>query len=848
MNVEDIYPLAPLQRGLLFHTVADGGGMYTEQLACRIEGDFHPAAFREAWEQACARHTVLRTSFLWENLESPVQVVHKAVRLPWAELDWRGLTPDEAEERLEVFLAEDRAQGFDITRAPLLRIAVIRLADDVYELVCSNHHLIFDGWSRSVLFREVLALYEGVRGGGVVLPVVRPYREFVAWLGAQDSGVAEGVWRAALDGVVAPTVLPWDPPVVAEPGVASALVSVSDEVVGGLRELCRRQGVTLGTVVQAAWALLLGRHAGQQDVVFGATVSGRPAQLPGIESMVGLFINTLPVRVRLDGRAAVGPWLRELQSSLVELREFEHTPLTQIQGWSQVPRGTALFESLVVVENLPPGEADGGGDRVRVREVRVSDETDTPLTLVAAPGEGLQLRLLFQRERYDHDGARRLLDQLATVLAGFTAGDDRPLEEVRLLDEAGELERVRALNPGRAVFANAPAPVTSFTRRAAERPDAVALVWGERQFTYRALQARAAATATRLVAHGIGPEKLCAVLVDRSPEQVAAVLAVQLAGGAYLPVDAGYPAERLAYLLTDSRCTVLLTTRALLERVPAHALDNLTVVLLDDTTTTDTTTTDTANGSTTADTANGTDTADTANGADTADGAAGADGAAEVVPLPGQLAYVIYTSGSTGQPKGVLIEHAQAARLFTAAQDHFHFDRTDVWTLFHSLAFDFSVWELWGALIHGARLVLVDDTTRRTPADMARLLTEQAVTILNQTPSAFLPLAAAIIQDGPRPTTLRAVVFGGEALPTDRLADWAHHMGTTHPALINMYGITETTVHVTCQPLTPHHLAPGAPSTIGRPLPDLTTHLLHHHHHVPTGMTGEIHVGGAGLA
>ncbi|AUY52501.1 non-ribosomal peptide synthetase, partial [Streptomyces sp. CB01881] len=488
-GLEDVYPLSPMQQGMLFHTLyAPESSVYRVQLTVRLEGPLDTKALRAAWEQLVERHTALRTTFHRTSQGQLVQVVHRTVPLPWTELDWHGPAEEELSARLADLEDRERGTAFDLAGAPLLRVVLVRVADEAYQLVWTMHHALLDGWSLPILLREVLALYEGVRGGGVVLPVVRPYREFVAWLGAQDSGVAEGVWRAALDGVVAPTVLPWDPPVVAEPGVASALVSVSDEVVGGLRELCRRQGVTLGTVVQAAWALLLGRHAGQQDVVFGATVSGRPAQLPGIESMVGLFINTLPVRVRLDGRAAVGPWLRELQSSLVELREFEHTPLTQIQGWSQVPRGTALFESLVVVENLPPGEADGGGDRVRVREVRVSDETDTPLTLVAAPGEGLQLRLLFQRERYDHDGARRLLDQLATVLAGFTAGDDRPLEEIRLLDEAGELERVRALNPGRAVFANAPAPVTSFTRRAAERPDAVALVWGERQFTYRAGQ------------------------------------------------------------------------------------------------------------------------------------------------------------------------------------------------------------------------------------------------------------------------------------------------------------------------------------------------------------------------
>ena len=462
-NVDDIYPLTPLQQGLLFHAAADGGSMYVEQLACRLEGDFDPGAFRAAWEQACKRHTTLRTLFLWENLAEPVQVVRPRVALPWTEIDWRGLTREEAGQQLEAFLAHDRDRGLDVRKAPLIRITVIRLAEQVYEVVCTNHHLIFDGWSRSVLFREVLTAYEQLRRGqDAVLPPARPYREFVAWLLEQEAGAAEETWRTALAGIESPTELPWDPPVAARAASADSVTVEVQEPVGiALRNLCSRLGVTLGTVLQAAWGVLLARHSGQRGVLFGATVSGRPAELPGVEEMVGLFINTLPIRLRVDANMPVGRWLQDVQGMLVRLREHEHTPLTRIQGWSSIPRGTAMFGTVVVVENQPVSANGVGQGSVRVLEPRVTDETDVPLTLIAAPDRRPQLRLLFRTDSYDRAGALRLLKQLEQVLAGLCAGDERPLSHVALLDEAEQRHQVEVLNPDRCRFSGLPAPVTS---------------------------------------------------------------------------------------------------------------------------------------------------------------------------------------------------------------------------------------------------------------------------------------------------------------------------------------------------------------------------------------------------
>ncbi|MFF7597669.1 amino acid adenylation domain-containing protein [Streptomyces mirabilis] len=824
-NVDDIYPLTPLQQGMLFHAVADGGSVYVEQLAFRVEGDFDLEAFRSAWEQAIERHTALRTLFLWENLPQPIQAVRQRVTLPWTELDWRDTADEEIEQRLEAFLAEDRRRGFDVTQAPLMRMTAIQLGDETFEVVCSNHHLIFDGWSRATLFREVLALYEGLRSGQpAVLPRVRPYRDFVAWLQEQDGAAAERMWRREVGAITAPTPLPFEADL-REPdaggGAESVVRELGEGVTSRLQRLCTARGATMATAVQAAWAVLLARHSGQSEVVFGTTVSGRPAELSGVEQMVGLFINTLPVRIDVSDGTEAGAWLEGVQEHLVALREFEHTPLAQVQSWSGVGRGRRLFASLVVVENHPVSGSAGGdaGNAAAsdpgqvVSGVRVADETDVPLTLVAAPGRRLELRLLFRRGCCTRDEAAALLEQLECVFTGLVDGAEKPLENVGLLDAAGEFRVAQELNAHRTALPEAVVPVAGFAEQAEVRADAVALVSGDRQWTYRRLLAWAGELAGRLRAQGVGPEDCCGVWLDRSAQQVVAALAVQVAGGAYVPLDAALPVNRVERILGDGGCRTVMTVRRLWESLGEPARQGVRPILLDEPET-----------------------------------ARPDEGIGQPVALarrirPRQLAYVIYTSGSTGTPKGVLVEHHQVARLFSAADRHFGFTSDDVWSLFHSMAFDVSVWELFGALTHGARLVLVDDETRRQPGRMATLLREQAVTILSQTPSAFTPLAAEL--ERMRPTGLKAVVFAGEALAGDRLARWASSWGSRCPDLINMYGITETTVHTTYHRLAERDLAIGGSGRVGRALPDLAVYLLDPRgRQVPPGVTGEICVAG----
>ena len=817
-NVDDIYPLSPLQSGLLFHTVADEqAGMYVEQLSFRVEGPFEPAAFIDAWEVMLRRHPVLRTCFLWAGLDAPVQVVRRDVRLPVVEEDWRGLDRAEQERRVDAFLHDDQARGFELTRAPLLRIALLRLADHTYQVVCTNHHLIFDGWSRGVLFGEVMTAYHAP-GQAPALPPARAFGDYIAWLQHQDLGAAEHIWRSALKGFSAPTPLPAGVP----GGTAGRVVAeLSPEVSARVSAVGRRLGVTVGTVVQFAWAVLLGRCAGVSDVVFGVTVAGRPVELAGVDRMVGLFINTLPARVVVDADVSVAEGLRRAQEWFVGVREFEYAPLVQVQGWSEVPRGVPLFDTLVVVENYPVEDGAGGGDAaVRVEEVRVAERTDTALTLVVAVEERLRLRLLFRGDRFDEASASGLLGQVSVLLEQMSTDAEVTVGRLSLLSPTQEHALIQAWNP-------TPTPTTGeqvgarplidrFLTTARTHPDRIALIDGDRQTTYGHLHTHATHLATTLTRHcHVQPDDLVALLLPRHTIHITAILATHLAGAAYLPMDPDYPPTRLHHLLTDSHATVLLTTTDILTQHPdlptpthTHTLDTLDTPHPHHTPNTDTDT-----------------------------------GAAPNLD-PDTLAYVIYTSGSTGTPKGVTITHRQAARLFDTTHHLYQPGPHDTWTLFHSLAFDFSVWELWGALTHGARLVLVDHDTRHNPTNLAHLIDQHTITILNQTPSAFLPLTHTLTHTH----HLRHIIFGGENLPTHHLTTWHHHHGLTHPTLTNMYGITETTIHATHHTLTPTDLTTTT-SNIGHPLNDLRIHLLDPHlHPTPTGQPGEIHLAGAGLA
>ncbi|WP_328491695.1 non-ribosomal peptide synthase/polyketide synthase [Streptomyces sp. NBC_00414] len=821
--VEDLLPLTPLQEGMLFHRLVGGpDDVYVDQAALLLDGVSDPHGFAAAWQRVTDRTPALRTSVVWQDVPVPLQVVHRDVRVPVTHHDWRETEPRERADRFDRLRADDLAQGIDLASAPLMRLTLVRLPDARLHLLWTSHHLILDGWSLAQVLTEVFEEYAALTVGGAPSPPVRrSFADYVRWLADQDSEAARAHWRETLGGFATPTPLPVDRPLTGAHESRSADVhtaELSDAVSATLARTAREAGLTVNTVVQGAWALLLSRHSAERDVVFGTTVSGRPDELPGVESMVGMFINTVPTRVRVEGHRPAADWLRELQDVQAESRRFAAASLAELTALSDVPSGTPLFHSMVAFENYPFDAARTSGSGVRLVDVTSRDATNYPLVLRAYQGERLGFDLAYDPDLFDAGTVRALAGRLRLLLTEIAENPDRPL---RALAWTTAEERRRMLVDFNGTERGRPADtlVDLFEAQAARTPDATAVTCGSDHLDYATLDAAAGRLAHRLAAAGAGPERFVALALPRSADLVVAILAVLKTGAAYLPIDPNLPAERVTHLLDDATPVILVTTTEAAERtrgtaVPLLVLDAPDVL------------------------------SDLARRP-----ATGPDHPRR--PLPQSPAYAIYTSGSTGRPKGVVVPHSNVVRLFTRTRHWFGFDGTDVWTLFHSYAFDFSVWELWGALLHGGRLVVVPDDTARSPEDFLRLLAEERVTVLNQTPSAFHQLARA---DAEHPElgaqlALRTVVFGGEALDVDRLADWYTRHPDTAPRLVNMYGITETTVHVTYEPLDRTTSRTGAASPIGTGIPDLRVHVLDDDlAPVPPGAVGEMYVAGEGLA
>ncbi|MFJ5534653.1 non-ribosomal peptide synthase/polyketide synthase [Streptomyces sp. NPDC093261] len=822
-DVEDLLPLTPLQEGMLFHRLVGGpDDIYVDQAALLLEGVADPHVFALAWQRVTDRTPALRTCVVWEDVPVPLQVVHRAVSVPVVHLDWRDMSEEERAERFARLRSDDLASGLELGAAPLMRLTLVRLPDTRLHLLWTSHHLILDGWSLAQVLTEVCEEYAALTAGSEPRPPVRrPFGDYVRWLADQDADAVRAHWRGVLGGFATPTPLPVDRPLHEAHQARSADVHTAelpDAVSRQLARTARMAGLTLSTVVQGAWALLLARYSAESDVVFGTTVSGRPDDLHGVESMVGMFINTLPTRVQVDGRRPAAAWLRELQDAQAESRRFAAVSLAELTSLSDVPAGTPLFHSMVAFENYPFDEARTAGSGVRLVDVASRDATNYPLVLRAYQGERLGFDLAYDPGLFDPPTVRALADRLCLLLAEIAAGPERPLrtlawttaeERHRMLVEWNGAEQGR---PGESL-------VDLFEAQAARVPDAIAVTCGDDRLDYATLEARAARLAHRLAESGAGPERYVALALPRSTDLVVAILAALKTGAAYLPIDPRSPAERVAHLLRDAAPVILVTTTESAELaggtpVPALFLDDPSVRADVETR--------------------------PATGPDRA-----------LRPAPESPAYAIYTSGSTGRPKGVVIPHANVVRLFTRTRPWFGFDEHDVWTLFHSYAFDFSVWELWGALLHGGRLVVVPDDVARSPEEFLRLLADERVTVLNQTPSAFHPLVRADAEhrDVSARLTLRTVILGGEALDVGRLADWYARHPDTAPRLVNMYGITETTVHVTYAPLDRATALAGTASPIGSGIPDLRIHVLDGDLAlVPPGALGEMYVAGEGLA
>lgn len=866
-NIEDIYELSPMQRGMLFHTLyAPHSGVYIEQALYSLSGGpLDVAVLLQTWQRVVAQHPTLRTAFLWEELDEPMQVVYQEVHVPWKHLDWRDVSPNSRYSQLDDLLAADRRSGFDLAEPPLLRLTLIRVAKDTTFLLVTHHHLLLDGWSLSIVFLEALQTYQMLHAGQEPqFKTRRPYRDYIAWLRHQDLTEAETYWRQYLQGFTTPTPLISDTPGgrhflaseeeedapsmdSAEGGefrlsggrpVALQGFILPVETTAALRTLARHEQLTINTLLQGAWALLLSRYSGESDVVFGATVAGRPVQLPGAEAMVGLFINTLPVRVLVPTQTALLAWLTEVQSQQAEARQYEYSPLVQVQGWSEIERGQSLFESLLVFENyhIEPrnagtqSTASAEKDALHVEALQFLEQTNYPLVVIIGPGAALEVQLGYETARFAPRTIRRMLTHLRLLLEGFIAYPNSRLVDIPMLGEAERhalLSRWSQPEPAQHPYPQHLTLHQGFQQQVAHTPDAIALVYQEQSITYAAVEQRANQLAYALRRAGVGPEVLVGLCMERSPALVIGLLAILKAGGTYVPLDPAYPAERLAFILKDAQVPVLLTQETLVGKLrPLYPHAHILCIdaLCRD-----------------------------ASHHHPKPLLSPECGATEEPPhinvLPDNAAYVIYTSGSTGLPKGVVVTHRSLVNHAAVMVARYHLHATDRVLQFASISFDVAIEELFPSWLQGATVVMWPDALVPTPSDFSRFVTVEQLTVLNLPASYWHEWVAELSRPrARRPSTLRLLIVGSEKVGAAQFTTWQDVMGQ-HISWCNAYGLTETTVTSFLYEPTARVISQSVSMPIGQPVANTQAYILDTQlQPVPLGMPGELYIGGIGLS
>ncbi|MGF2687336.1 amino acid adenylation domain-containing protein [Marinobacter sp. DUT-3] len=824
-NIEAIYPLAPMQQGLLFHSLMHPGkGMYLLQYRHVMEmPDLDLTLFRQAWQQVVSRHEALRTSFVWQKQKRPLQVVHRQVELPVSYEDWSHLDSQTQEQKLDTLLRNERAEEFDFTRAPLMRVRLFKLAPDTYQFVRSYHHILMDAWCFSIIMMDFLNCYRALcRGQELQLPKPRPYRDFIRWLEQQDPEQHRPFWQQRLAGFTAPTPLGVDRPGLGrdagEP-VVDCVHRLSPEQTRRLQAAASGLNITLNTLVQGAWALLLSHYSGESDVLFGVTVSGRPAELEGMEAIVGLFINSLPLRWQVQGDQSLRSWLQALQRENLTLREHETVSLAQIQGWSEVDKQD-LFHSLFVFENAPMD----AGLRQENLEFIIKDaanrtHTNYPITVVVIPGEQLHLQLTYQTDRFSHPVVERMLAHFTTLLTSMgeclVTGEDseRRLRDIAMLSDTECHRQLRqwAEGPRQPVE---PLYIERMEAMAVRHPGREALRYRDQGMSYSELNTRANLLAQQLIDRGVGPDTLVALLDERGPALLVMILAVLKAGAAWLPLDPKHPSRRIATVLTQGRPVLLVSSPELATLageaaglVEGAATPHLTFDL-------------------------------SGQALEPCDNPG-------ITVGPDHLAYVIFTSGSTGTPKGAMVTQEGMLNNMLGKFPSLALTDSDVIAQTASQCFDISVWQCLTGVILGARTVILPDCVAQDPEALVRAVAGHGITILEIVPSLMQGLldqreAAAGL------ASLRWLLPTGEALPPVLARRWSECLPEI--PMMNAYGPAECSDDVAFHPLVERLPDSASNVPIGRATANNRLYLLNNQMELlPEGAVGEIYVAGVGV-
>ncbi|WP_262947503.1 non-ribosomal peptide synthetase, partial [Xenorhabdus indica] len=817
-------PLSFAQQRLWFLGQFDSAASlaYHIPVALRLSGKLNPQALTSALDSLVARQESLRTHFTLVDGQPCQQIAPADIGFSLTCLDLRSLSETARTDRVAELAEYEARAPFDFTQGPLIRGQLLQLADEEHVLLLTQHHIISDGWSIGIMVRELTTLYHAALNGHNALlpPLPIQYADYADWQRRELQGdnltKQRDFWCNQLQGAPALLELPTDRP---RPSVQSYVgsqvpIHLSADILASLKALSQRQDTTLFMTLLTAWAVVLARLSGQDDIVIGTPVANRTRR--ELEGLIGFFANTLALRVQPSQCNTLSELLRQVRERTIAAYAHQDLPFEQVVEALQPARSLSynpIFQVMLALNNVPEKEMKLPDLEVSlIEQPQRSAQFDLSLSLVETTS-GLVGKLEYATDLFDQDTVIRIAGYLENVLTAMIADVKQAISSLPMM----------SATECRQVLVNFNAPQTDFPQEAlihelfeqqvALTPDAIAVVFEGKSLSYGELNRRANQLAHHLLAMGVQPNDRVAICVERSLEMIVGLLGILKTGAAYLPLDPAYPAERLTYMLNDAAPVALLTQTTQVEILGSQ----LPTVVLD------------ANSSSVFD----------------KELDSNPDCRAQGVTSR-HLAYVIYTSGSTGQPKGVMVEHANVIRLLAATQNDFRFDRNDVWTLFHSFAFDFSVWEIWGALSYGGKLVIVPAACARSPQEFYALLCHESVTVLNQTPSAFRQLISA--QDD-TVHSLRCIIFGGEALELPMLVHWIANNPLPQTRLVNMYGITEITVHATYRELTEEDITEGRGSLIGQPLPDLRAYLLDHHAQpVPIGVTGELYIGGAGVA
>jgi amino acid adenylation domain-containing protein len=805
-NVEDIYELSPMQQGMLFDAqyTPEASELYLLQISFAWHVGVNLAAFEQAWQHVIDRHAILRTAFYSGKAEKALQIVYRNPETPLKHFDLRGTKIEDRRRVLAEYLDADGRTGFKLNQAPLMRMALIRMDEAAYHFIWTFHHILLEGWSASLVFNEVFTAYNALCGGEkILLDQVRPYRDYITWLQQQDRTRVEAYWRAALKGLTAPTQIGADH----RPGEISVREPANDtrrrtlplELSEAVRSVAKRHRLTINTLMQGAWARLLSCYSGEEQVVFGVVVSGRNAALDGVESMVGLLVNSLPFRVDVPPDAAVSTWLAELQAAQLELLQYEHSRLIDVQAWSEMPRGVPLFETLFVLENWREEVGPRGGDNeLDIRESRVSyRDMGQPLSLIVFPGSKLSMEVLYDRRRFSAPTISRVLSHLERLLSSMATDSNQRLSDLQLLSDAELHQLLFEWNDTRRPVRQIGSCHALFEAQAELAPDAIAAVMHEEQISYGSLDLQADNLARRLRSSGVGPDVAVAICVERSIEMLVGMLGVLKSGGCYVPLDPAYPLQRIGAILKDAGVPVLLTRKGLSRELSPFAPR---VICLDD---------------------------------DLRLVEPEIDSPLEPVSSD-NLAYIIYTSGSTGTPKGVLVEHRGVLNLSDAQIDAFEVNSHDCVLQFASLTFDASLFEIMMAWRAGARLCLASQQDLLPGPPLINLLREKEVSCITITPSALAALPAEQLP------ALRTIIVAGEACPAELPRVWG-----AGRRFFNAYGPTEATVWASVDRCGTGDHDP----TIGTPILNTSIHILEGDlKPAPCAVSGELYIAGVGLA